>query len=140
MLTIFNKQLIFLTVRTFSLILMLMPKFPFFPPTVLNILNNYILHILITFQIPLFFLKKMYKNKIIKNLDPNKACGHNMISIRMIKVCGISTCKPLEIIFQNYLHSDKFLSKWKKANVVSTFSKGDKQCIKNCCPVSLLLV
>ena len=43
--------------------------------------------------------------KIIKNLDPNKAHGHDMISIRMIKLCGISICKPLEIIFQNRLLS-----------------------------------
>ena len=69
--------------------------------------------------------------KIIKNLDPNKAHGHDMISIRMIKLCGISICKPLEIIFQNCLRSGKFPSEWKKANVVPTFKKGDKQCIKN---------
>ena len=55
--------------------------------------------------------------KIIKNLDPNKAHGHDMISIRMIKLCGISICKPLEIIFQNCLRSGKFPSEWKKANV-----------------------
>ena len=78
--------------------------------------------------------------KIIKNLDPNKAHGHDMISIRMIKLCGISICKPLEIIFQNCLRSGKFPSEWKKANVVPTFKKGDKQCIKNYCPVSLLPV
>ena len=78
--------------------------------------------------------------KIIKNLDPNKAHGHDMISIRMIKLCGISICKPLEIIFQNCLRSGKFPSEWKKPNVVPTFEKGDKQCIKNYRPVSLLLV
>ena len=43
MLTIFNKQLIFLIGRRLSLMLMLMPKCPFFV-TVLNILNNYIPH------------------------------------------------------------------------------------------------
>ena len=78
--------------------------------------------------------------KIIENLDPNKAHGHDMISVRMIKLCGISICKPLEIIFQNCLHSCMFPSKWKKVNVVPTFEKGDKQCIKNYRPVSLLLV
>ena len=61
--------------------------------------------------------------KIIKNLDPNKAHGHDMISIRMIKLCGISICKPLEIIFQNCLHSGKFPSKWKKANVVPNLKR-----------------
>ena len=63
-----------------------------------------------------------------------------MISIRMIKLCGISICKPLEIIFQNCLRSGKFLSEWKKANVVPTFKKSDKQCIKNYGPGSLLPV
>ena len=78
--------------------------------------------------------------KIIKNIYPNKAHGHGMISIHMIKVCAISICKTLEIIFQNCLRSDKFPSEWKKANVIPIFKRGDKQCIKNYHPVFLFLV
>ena len=63
-----------------------------------------------------------------------------MIFIRMIKLCGIFICKPLEIIFQNCLRSGKLPSEWKKANVISAFKKGDKPCIKNHPPVSLLPV
>ena len=37
--------------------------------------------------------------KIIKNLDPSNADGHNIISIHIIKLCSISICKPPEIIF-----------------------------------------
>ena len=37
--------------------------------------------------------------KMIQNLDPNKAHGHDQISIRMLKLCSNSICKPLEIIF-----------------------------------------
>ena len=63
-----------------------------------------------------------------------------MIIIRMIKLCDISLCKPLEIVFQNCLRSGKFPAEWKKANVVSKLKKGDKQCIKSYRPISPLLV
>ena len=33
--------------------------------------------------------------RIIKSLDPNKAHGHDEISIRMIKLCGSLIAKPL---------------------------------------------
>ena len=54
-------------------------------------------------------------------------------------LCGISICKPLEIILQNCLRLAKLPSEWKKANVIPAYKKGEKQCIKNYCPVSLLL-
>ena len=38
--------------------------------------------------------------KLIQNLDPNKAHGHDQISIHMLKICGKIICKPLECIFQ----------------------------------------
>lgn len=41
--------------------------------------------------------------QIIKNLDHSEAHDHDMIGIHMLKICGISTCKPLEAIFENYL-------------------------------------
>ena len=46
--------------------------------------------------------------KIISHLDPNKAHGHDMLSIRMIKLCGNSICKPLSIIFNDCLNEGKF--------------------------------
>ena len=36
--------------------------------------------------------------KIINDLDPNKAHSHEMISIRMLKLCGSSLCRPLSIL------------------------------------------
>ena len=39
--------------------------------------------------------------KIIQNLDPNKAHGHDMIIIRMLKICGNSIYKPLQLIFRS---------------------------------------
>ena len=61
--------------------------------------------------------------KIIRNLDPNKAHGHDVISIRMVKICDDFVCKPLKLIFQSCLESGKFPSKLKKANVVPIHRK-----------------
>ena len=52
---------------------------------------------------------------LIKNLDPNKAHGYDMISIRMLKLCGKSICKPLDLIFQSCVKQGKFPTEWKKA-------------------------
>ena len=67
---------------------------------------------------------------IINKLDPNKAHGHDMISIRMIKLCGDSAYKPLEMIFKSCLNQEIIPAEWKKANVVPVHKKGDHQCVK----------
>ena len=41
--------------------------------------------------------------KIIVSLNPNKAHGHDNINIRMLKICGNTICKPLELIFKQAL-------------------------------------
>ena len=76
--------------------------------------------------------------KIISHLDPNKAHGHDMLSIRMIKLCGNSICKPLSIIFNDCLNEGKFLHEWKNANVVPINNKENRQSLKNYRPISLL--
>ena len=65
--------------------------------------------------------------KIISHLDPNKAHGHDMFSIRMIKLCGNSMYKPLSIIFNDCLNEGKFPHEWKKANVVLSCTQERKQ-------------
>ena len=64
---------------------------------------------------------------MISHLDPNKAQGQDMLSIRMIKLCGNSICKPLSIISNDYLNEGKFPYEWKKANLVPVCKKGNKQ-------------
>ena len=71
--------------------------------------------------------------KIISRLDPNKAHSHDMLSIRMIKLCGNSICKPLLIIFKDCLSEGKFPS-----NVVPVHKKGNKQSLENYRSISLL--
>ena len=80
-------------------------------PLTIFLQNNYITFINTNNDLPLVLSKKTYKLlstihftsddivKIIEHLDPNKAHGHDMISIRMIKICDASICKPMELIF-----------------------------------------
>ena len=76
--------------------------------------------------------------QIINKLDSNKAHGHDEISIRMLKICGSSVCRPLQIIYKSCLDKGKFPQEWKKANVVPVHKKNDKQLVKNYRPISLL--
>ena len=46
--------------------------------------------------------------KIIQNLDPNKAHGHDQISIRKLKICGKTISKPLEYIYCDCLSTGLF--------------------------------
>ena len=76
--------------------------------------------------------------KIIWSLNPNKAHGHDNLSICMLKLCGDAICEPLLLIFNQALLSGSFPCDWKKANIVRLHKKGDKQTLKNYRPVSLL--
>ena len=60
--------------------------------------------------------------KVMENLDSNKAHGHDMISIRMLKICGKSIIKPLLIIYKKCLEVF-FANEWKKANVAPVHKK-----------------
>ena len=46
--------------------------------------------------------------KIMRSLDPNKAHGHDEISIRMIKIWASSNSKSLAILFKNCYESECF--------------------------------
>ena len=48
--------------------------------------------------------------KAVRNLDPNKAHGHDMLSIRMLKICDDSLCRPLGLIFHPCFENGQNLS------------------------------
>ena len=52
---------------------------------------------------------------IINKLDPNKAHGHDLVSIRMIKLCGSSVYKPLKMVFKSCLNKGVFSSRIEKS-------------------------
>ena len=76
-----------------------------------------------------FETKDIEKN--LQSLDPHKSHGHDMISIRVLKICGVSICKRLGIIYKACVEKGKFPSEWKKANIVPVHKNGDKQLFKN---------
>ena len=61
--------------------------------------------------------------KVKQNLDSNKAHGHDMISICLLKICGKSIIKPLLNIFKKCLEKGCFRNEWKKANVAPVHKK-----------------
>ena len=77
---------------------------------------------------------------IIQNLDPNKAHGHDNISISLLKVCGpsIYAVNALKNAFSQCLKTGVFPSEWKKGNIVPIHKKGAKQRLRNYRSVSLL--
>ena len=87
-----------------------------------------------THQLIAIFLK-LGILQITGRLDSGKAYGHDMIRIRMLKLCGNLICYPLEIIFKRFYEMVDF--HW-NGNLVHR--KGDKQTTKNYPLVSLLLI
>ena len=75
---------------------------------------------------------------IIGKLNPNKAHGHDGISIRMIQISSDSIAKPLYLIFKNCLEASTFPAIWKKGNIIPVHKKGDKQAVSNYRPISFL--
>ena len=76
--------------------------------------------------------------KIIKLLNINKAHGHDDISVRLLQICRAEVVKPLSLIFINCIQYGIFPNLCKKSNIVPIHKKGDKWCMSNYRPVSLL--
>ena len=77
-------------------------------------------------------------SSMIKDLNPNKAHGHDNISIKMIKICGDTIIPPLKIIFELAIKSSHFPDSWKKGNIIPVHKKESKNVITNYRPISLL--
>ena len=66
------------------------------------------------------FLEKEDVLKIIRNLNVNKAHGHDNISIRLLKICHSEVAEPLSFIYKNCIDSGIFPYTWKRSHIIPT--------------------
>ena len=78
--------------------------------------------------------------KLLKNLNVNKACGPDQISNTFLKECAQELSPILSHIYQLSLDSGELPSDWRNANVSPIFKKGDRHTASNYRPVSLTCV
>ena len=61
--------------------------------------------------------------KMIRNLNVNKACGHDNVSIRILKICDSVLAEPLSLIYKTWISSGVFLDIWKRSCIIPTYKK-----------------
>lgn len=85
-----------------------------------------------------FNITKIEIKKIIKISNPNEAHGHDMISIKMFKICGGSASRHIQLIF--FIKNSIFYFEWKRTKVISVHKKDNKQPLINYEAISLLSI
>ena len=71
-------------------------------------------------------------------VSPNKACGTDNISARIVTECADELVIPLTKICSLSVRSGVFPERWKQANIIPLYKKGDKKDPSNYRSVSLL--
>ena len=70
--------------------------------------------------------------KVIWSCDPDKTYTYNRFCIRFLKICGLSLCQSLGIIYKSCI---KYMSlsslNGKRTNIVPVYEKRDKQLLKD---------
>ena len=75
---------------------------------------------------------------VLSKLKPKTSCGHDGLSIKLLKGASSSICRPLALIINQSLSSGIFPDKLKLAKVIPIYKKGDSSLYDNYRPISLL--
>ena len=75
--------------------------------------------------------------KLLMNLDPNKACGPDGLSPRILKETAIEIAPALTAIFRSSLTSGNVPEDWRTAYVTPVYKKGERYKPENYRPISL---
>ena len=93
------------------------------------------------YDIPVFNRVCVSQDKvllILESMNASKACGPDNISARIIRECAAELSVPLTKLCALSLKQGTFPKRWKQANIVPIFKKGDKKAAENYRSVSLL--
>ena len=75
--------------------------------------------------------------KLLKKINPSKACGPDMIPARILRDMAEEISQILTTLFQRTIDLKELPEDWKSANVSLIFKKGDRFKASNYRPVSL---
>ena len=78
--------------------------------------------------------------KLLKILNPAKACGPDRIPNIILKTCADAIAPALTCIYRRSIQTGQLPVDWRSANISAVFKKGDRNKAENYRPVSLTSV
>ena len=78
--------------------------------------------------------------KLLRNLNPQKASGPDLIPIRILREAAHQIAPILQVIFTQSYNTGTLPADWLSANIVAIFKKGNRSIPANYRPVSLTCV
>ena len=76
--------------------------------------------------------------KVLQQLNPNKATGWDNIPPKFLKICGKELATPLTTLYNKCIDQGEWPEDWKKGEWVPVFTKDDKQTKTNYRPITIL--
>ena len=77
---------------------------------------------------------------LLLNLDPNKACGPDGITPRLLKIVAEEVTPALTLLFRNSYQTGTLPHDWKLAHITPVFKKGERYKAENYRPISLTCI